>query len=108
MDCPCSSCGYCLLLLLLLPLVQGSSVAVFGLGAVGLAVVQAAKIAGASRIIGIDLNPTKFSIAAEVRVPSQHRDEYVLFEPLALEGTFQLFSMCPTKTVCRSQYRFAC
>ena len=30
--------------------------AVFGLGAVGLAVVQAAKMAGAGRIIGIDLN----------------------------------------------------
>jgi threonine dehydrogenase-like Zn-dependent dehydrogenase len=34
----------------------GASVAVFGLGAVGLAVVQAAKMAGAGRIIGIDLN----------------------------------------------------
>jgi len=36
-----------------------SSVAVFGLGAVGLAVVQAAKMAGAARIIGVDLNPAK-------------------------------------------------
>ena len=35
---------------------MGESVAVFGLGAVGLACVQAAKIAGASRIIGIDMN----------------------------------------------------
>lgn len=41
----------------------GTSVAVFGLGAVGLAVVQAAKIAGASRIFGIDLNPKKFEVA---------------------------------------------
>ena len=37
----------------------GSSVAVFGLGAVGLAVVQGAKIAGASRIFGVDINPAK-------------------------------------------------
>ena len=37
-----------------------SSVAVFGLGAVGLAVVQGAKMAGASRIIGVDINPDKF------------------------------------------------
>jgi len=37
----------------------GSTVAVFGLGTVGLAVVQAAKIAGASRIIGIDTNSSK-------------------------------------------------
>ena len=41
----------------------GSTVAVFGLGAVGLAVVQAAKIAGASRIIGVDLNEKKFEMA---------------------------------------------
>ena len=37
-----------------------SSVAIFGLGAVGLAVVQGAKMAGASRIIGVDVNPAKF------------------------------------------------
>ena len=41
----------------------GSSVAVFGLGAVGLAVVQAAEIAGARRIIGVDLNEGKFEMA---------------------------------------------
>mmetsp|Transcript_19883 Transcript_19883/g.68539 ORF Transcript_19883/g.68539 Transcript_19883/m.68539 type:complete len:696 (+) Transcript_19883:67-2154(+) len=41
----------------------GSSVAVFGLGAVGLAVVQAAKQVGASRIIVVDVNPDKFEIA---------------------------------------------
>jgi len=44
----------------------GSSVAVFGLGAVGLAVVQAAKMAGASRIICIDLNKDKFTIATQL------------------------------------------
>jgi S-(hydroxymethyl)glutathione dehydrogenase/alcohol dehydrogenase len=41
----------------------GSTVGVFGLGAVGLAVVQAAKIAGAKRIFAIDTNPKKFPIA---------------------------------------------
>jgi len=41
----------------------GSSVAVFGLGAVGLAVIQGAKIAGASTIIAIDINRSKFSAA---------------------------------------------
>lgn len=46
----------------------GSSVAVFGLGAVGLAVVQAAKIAGAGRIIGVDLNPAKETIARDFGV----------------------------------------
>jgi S-(hydroxymethyl)glutathione dehydrogenase/alcohol dehydrogenase len=37
----------------------GTAVAVFGLGAVGLAVVQAAKAAGATTIAGIDVNPKK-------------------------------------------------
>ncbi|PNW76215.1 hypothetical protein CHLRE_12g543350v5 [Chlamydomonas reinhardtii] len=43
----------------------GSTVAVFGLGAVGLAVIEAAKRAGASRIIAVDINPTKFPAAKE-------------------------------------------
>lgn len=41
----------------------GSTVGVFGLGAVGLAVVQAAKMAGARKIFAIDRNEKKFSIA---------------------------------------------
>lgn len=43
-----------------------SSVAVFGLGAVGLAVVQAAKAIGATEIVGIDLNPKKFELAKKL------------------------------------------
>ncbi|CAB9499457.1 Alcohol dehydrogenase class-3 [Seminavis robusta] len=43
-----------------------SSVAVFGLGAVGLAVIQGAKIAGASKIIAVDLNPKKFEAAIKL------------------------------------------
>ncbi|KAK7373933.1 hypothetical protein VNO80_07355 [Phaseolus coccineus] len=39
---------------------SGSSVAVFGLGAVGLAVAEGARARGASRIIGVDINPDKF------------------------------------------------
>ncbi|CAL4937990.1 unnamed protein product [Urochloa decumbens] len=38
---------------------RGSSVAIFGLGSVGLAVAQGAKMCGASKIIGVDLNPDK-------------------------------------------------
>ncbi|EDQ89207.1 uncharacterized protein MONBRDRAFT_32407 [Monosiga brevicollis MX1] len=41
----------------------GTSAAVWGLGAVGLAVIQAAKKAGASRIFAIDVNEEKFEIA---------------------------------------------
>eukprot|EP00613_Pedinella_sp_CCMP2098_P053104 CAMPEP_0171897532 /NCGR_PEP_ID=MMETSP0992-20121227/48191_1 /TAXON_ID=483369 /ORGANISM="non described non described, Strain CCMP2098" /LENGTH=699 /DNA_ID=CAMNT_0012525677 /DNA_START=13 /DNA_END=2112 /DNA_ORIENTATION=- len=41
----------------------GATVAVFGLGAVGLAVIQAAKMVGASRIIAVDINEDKFIAA---------------------------------------------
>jgi len=43
----------------------GTTVAVFGLGAVGLAVIEAAKKAGATRIFAIDINPEKFAAATE-------------------------------------------
>jgi S-(hydroxymethyl)glutathione dehydrogenase/alcohol dehydrogenase len=41
----------------------GSTVAVFGLGGVGLSVVQGAVMAHASRIIAVDLNPIKWTLA---------------------------------------------
>lgn len=41
----------------------GSSCAVWGLGAVGLAAGLGCKAAGASRIVGIDINPEKFKMA---------------------------------------------
>merc|ERR1719273_1072262 len=44
----------------------GSSVAVFGLGAVGLSVIQGAKMRGAKRIFAIDTNPGKFEIAQQL------------------------------------------
>ncbi len=45
---------------------KGATVAVFGLGGIGLAVIIGARMAGASRIIGIDINPGKFPIAREL------------------------------------------
>uniref|UniRef100_A0A061S8I9 S-(hydroxymethyl)glutathione dehydrogenase n=1 Tax=Tetraselmis sp. GSL018 TaxID=582737 RepID=A0A061S8I9_9CHLO len=42
---------------------EGATVAVFGLGAVGLSVIEAAVEAKASRIIAVDLNPDKFETA---------------------------------------------
>ena len=41
----------------------GSTVAVFGLGGIGLSVVQGAVMAKASRIIAVDLNPSKWIMA---------------------------------------------
>lgn len=43
----------------------GSTVAVFGLGGIGLNVIQGAKMVGATRIIGIDLNPAKEALARQ-------------------------------------------
>ncbi len=37
----------------------GSTVAVFGLGGIGLNVIQGARMVGADRIIGVDLNPAQ-------------------------------------------------
>lgn len=44
---------------------SGASVAVFGLGGVGLAVIQGAVLAGAERILAIDTNPAKFELARQ-------------------------------------------
>ena len=44
----------------------GASVAVFGLGGIGLSVVQGAAMAGAERIIGVDVNPRKFALATQL------------------------------------------
>ena len=41
----------------------GSNVAIWGLGAVGLAVANGCKRRGVKRIIGVDTNPEKFEVA---------------------------------------------
>ncbi len=43
----------------------GSTVAVFGLGGIGLNVIQGARMVGADRIIGIDLNPSKAALGSQ-------------------------------------------
>lgn len=43
----------------------GDTVAVFGLGGIGLSVIQGARMAGASRIIAIDINESKFEMAQQ-------------------------------------------
>ncbi|MGQ4878839.1 S-(hydroxymethyl)glutathione dehydrogenase/class III alcohol dehydrogenase [Billgrantia sp. LNSP4103-1] len=57
----------------------GSTIAVFGLGAIGLAVIQGALMAKASRIIAIDVNPDKFELARQFGAtdfvnPKEHSD----------------------------------
>lgn len=43
----------------------GANVAVFGLGGIGLNVIQGAKLVGADRIIGVDINPAKRDLAEQ-------------------------------------------
>eukprot|EP01115_Flamella_aegyptia_P001275 TRINITY_DN12075_c0_g1_i2.p1 TRINITY_DN12075_c0_g1~~TRINITY_DN12075_c0_g1_i2.p1 ORF type:complete len:377 (+),score=192.64 TRINITY_DN12075_c0_g1_i2:31-1161(+) len=45
---------------------KDSNVAVFGLGCVGLGVIQGCVEAGAKRIIGVDINPDKFELAKKL------------------------------------------
>ncbi|CAL5425850.1 unnamed protein product [Camellia sinensis] len=61
----------------------GSIVVVFGLGTVGLAVAEGAKAAGASRIIGVDIDSKKFDIGIASH-PSPH--------VLGWSNTLSLFS----------------
>lgn len=48
------------------PVREGSTVAVIGCGGVGLAVVQGAKLAGAGRIVAVDVAPEKLAVAREL------------------------------------------
>ena len=47
---------------------EGSTVAIFGLGGIGLAAIIGAKMAKDSRIIGIDINPAKEAVARELGI----------------------------------------
>lgn len=45
---------------------KGDTVAIFGLGGIGLSAIIGARMAGASRIIGIDINESKFELAKQL------------------------------------------
>ncbi|GAA3558222.1 MULTISPECIES: S-(hydroxymethyl)glutathione dehydrogenase/class III alcohol dehydrogenase [Marinobacter] len=45
---------------------QGDTVAIFGLGGIGLSAIIGATMAGASRIIGVDINESKFDLARKL------------------------------------------
>lgn len=47
---------------------EGSKVAIFGLGAVGLAVAEGARLRGAAQIIGVDINTDKFAKGREMGI----------------------------------------
>jgi L-iditol 2-dehydrogenase len=56
----------------------GSAIAVFGAGTIGLMVVQAARLAGARKVIAVDINPFRLArardLGADVTVDAQSRD----------------------------------
>jgi S-(hydroxymethyl)glutathione dehydrogenase/alcohol dehydrogenase len=60
----------------------GANVVVFGLGGIGLNVVQGARLAGADKIIGVDLNPAREALARQFGMthfvnPSEVRGDIV-------------------------------
>jgi S-(hydroxymethyl)mycothiol dehydrogenase len=85
------------------PVRQGSSVAVIGCGGVGLAVVQGAKLAGAERIVAVDIAPRKLAHAQALGatdVVDASRDEPVeAVRELAAGGVEFAFSAVSAATV---------
>jgi len=77
-----------------------ATVAVFGIGAVGLAVIQGAKMAGASKIIAIDLNESKFDIAKALGATE-------CYNPTNIEGPIQKY-IAGTVTDWGVDYSFDC
>ncbi|HEV2675646.1 MAG TPA: NAD(P)-dependent alcohol dehydrogenase [Aliidongia sp.] len=76
----------------------GRSLAVFGLGSVGLSAVMAARIVGASRIIAVDLHPGRLALAKELGAtdPIDAADTDVVAAIMALTGYGVDFSIDAT------------
>jgi S-(hydroxymethyl)glutathione dehydrogenase/alcohol dehydrogenase len=71
---------------------KDSSCAVFGLGAVGLAVIYGCKMAGAKRIFAVDINPAKFEIAKKFGAtdcvnPNDHPDKPIQQVSLSMRAS---------------------
>jgi S-(hydroxymethyl)glutathione dehydrogenase / alcohol dehydrogenase len=86
----------------------GDAVAIFGLGGIGLNVIDGAKMAGASRIIGVDLNPAKEDLARELGLTDffDGRDTDVAQHIRALTGggVQHAFECTGSVTVARSAW----
>lgn len=79
----------------------GSSVVVFGLGAVGLAVVQACKLIGARYIVGIDTNSEKFELAKQFGCDD-------CFSPIGIEGGLNIKDVLLSKEKWGYEFTFDC
>lgn len=78
----------------------GSTVAIFGLGSIGLAVAEGARLCGASRIIGIDLNPDKFEFGKKFGITD-------FVNPKNSEGK-HVSKVIMEMTGCGADYCFEC
>src|SRR5919106_1533319 len=70
----------------------GANVVVFGLGGIGLNVIQGAKLVGANKIVGVDINPTreewgkKFGMTDFIDARDKSREEIVAEVMLLTDG----------------------
>ncbi|AFY75238.1 S-(hydroxymethyl)glutathione dehydrogenase/class III alcohol dehydrogenase [Synechococcus sp. PCC 7502] len=77
----------------------GANVVVFGLGGIGLNVIQGARLAGADRIIGVDINPAKKAMAEKFGMTD-------FVNPLEVEGDLVPYLVDLTKG--GADYSFEC
>lgn len=77
----------------------GSRVVVFGLGGIGLNVIQGARLAGAAQIIGVDLNPAKRALAEKFGMTD-------FVNPKEVEGDLVPYLVALTKG--GADYSFEC
>lgn len=77
----------------------GANVVVFGLGGIGLNVIQAARMVGADRIIGVDLNPAKKALAEKMGMTH-------FVNPKEVEGDLVAYLVALTKG--GADYSFEC
>src|SRR6266513_2779155 len=77
----------------------GANVVVFGLGGIGLNVVQGARLAGANKIIGVDLNPNRKALGEKFGMTH-------FVNPKEVEG--DLVAHLVTLTDGGADYRFEC
>jgi S-(hydroxymethyl)glutathione dehydrogenase/alcohol dehydrogenase len=77
----------------------GATVVVFGLGGIGLNVIQGAKMVGASMIVGVDLNPAKKALAEKFGITH-------FVNPKEIEG--DLVSYLVNLTKGGADYSFEC
>jgi len=89
--------------------IPGESVAIFGLGGVGLSAIMGAKLAGASPIIAIDLVPTKFELAkqlgADFTIHAGETDPVAAIHDLTAGGVEYAFEAVGNAQVLEQAYK---